>query len=56
MPVPGRTVCLLLMASTRHAAIDAWEAGAGDELLEAIDASYDAVVAKLPERDRPRSG
>ena len=25
-----------------------------DELLEAIDASYDAVVAKLPKRDRPR--
>ena len=24
-----------------------------DELLEAIDASYDAVVAKLPKRDRP---
>ena len=27
-----------------------------DELREAIDASYDAVVAKLPKRDRPRSG
>ena len=27
-----------------------------DELLEAIDASYDAVVAKLPKKDRPRSG
>lgn len=27
-----------------------------DELLEAIDASYDAVVAKLPKRDRPHSG
>jgi predicted DNA-binding protein (MmcQ/YjbR family) len=26
-----------------------------DELLEAIDASYDAVVAKLPRRDRPTS-
>jgi predicted DNA-binding protein (MmcQ/YjbR family) len=25
-----------------------------DELLEAIDASYEAVVAKLPKRDRPR--
>jgi hypothetical protein len=25
-------------------------------LLEAIDASYDAVVAKLPDKDRPRSG
>lgn len=24
-----------------------------DELLEAVDASYDAVVAKLPKRDRP---
>jgi len=24
-----------------------------DELLEAIDASYDAVVAKLPKRERP---
>jgi predicted DNA-binding protein (MmcQ/YjbR family) len=24
-----------------------------DELREAIDASYDAVVAKLPKRDRP---
>ncbi len=24
--------------------------------LEAIDASYDAVVAKLPKGDRPRSG
>jgi predicted DNA-binding protein (MmcQ/YjbR family) len=23
------------------------------ELLEAVDASYDAVVAKLPKRDRP---
>jgi predicted DNA-binding protein (MmcQ/YjbR family) len=28
----------------------------GDELLEAVDASYDAVVAKLPKKDRPRSG
>jgi len=27
-----------------------------DELREAIDASYDAVVAKLPKKDRPRSG
>jgi predicted DNA-binding protein (MmcQ/YjbR family) len=27
-----------------------------DELLEAIDASYDAVVARLPKKDRPRSG
>src|SRR5215468_2849733 len=27
-----------------------------DELLEAIDASYDAVVAKLPKKDRPRNG
>jgi len=24
-----------------------------DELLEAIDASYDAVVSKLPRKDRP---
>jgi predicted DNA-binding protein (MmcQ/YjbR family) len=24
-----------------------------DELLEAVDASYDAVVAKLPKKDRP---
>ncbi len=24
-----------------------------DEILEAIDASYDAVVAKLPKRERP---
>jgi predicted DNA-binding protein (MmcQ/YjbR family) len=24
-----------------------------EELLEAIDASYDAVVAKLPRKDRP---
>jgi predicted DNA-binding protein (MmcQ/YjbR family) len=24
-----------------------------DELLEAVDASYDAVVSKLPKRDRP---
>jgi predicted DNA-binding protein (MmcQ/YjbR family) len=24
-----------------------------DELLEAIDASYDAVVAKLPKKERP---
>ncbi|MGI8331553.1 MmcQ/YjbR family DNA-binding protein [Actinomadura scrupuli] len=24
-----------------------------EELLEAIDASYDAVVAKLPKKDRP---
>jgi predicted DNA-binding protein (MmcQ/YjbR family) len=27
-----------------------------DELREAIDASYDAVVARLPKKDRPRSG
>src|SRR4029077_1823324 len=27
-----------------------------DELLEAIDASYDAVVAKLPRKDRPVAG
>ena len=25
----------------------------GDELLEAVDASYDAVVSKLPKKDRP---
>jgi predicted DNA-binding protein (MmcQ/YjbR family) len=25
----------------------------GEELLEAIDSSYDAVVSKLPKRDRP---
>jgi predicted DNA-binding protein (MmcQ/YjbR family) len=25
----------------------------GDELLEAVDASYDAVVGKLPKKDRP---
>ena len=24
-----------------------------DELLEAIDASYDTVVSKLPKKDRP---
>jgi len=24
-----------------------------DELLEAVDASYDFVVAKLPKKDRP---
>jgi len=24
-----------------------------DELLEAVDASYDAIVAKLPKKDRP---
>jgi predicted DNA-binding protein (MmcQ/YjbR family) len=24
-----------------------------DEVLEAVDASYDAVVARLPKRDRP---
>jgi predicted DNA-binding protein (MmcQ/YjbR family) len=24
-----------------------------DELLEAVDASYDAVVSKLPKKDRP---
>jgi predicted DNA-binding protein (MmcQ/YjbR family) len=27
-----------------------------DELFEAIDASYDMVVAKLPKKDRPPSG
>ncbi len=26
-----------------------------EELLEAIDASYDAVVAKLPKKNRPRA-
>lgn len=26
-----------------------------DELLEAIDASYDAVVSRLPKKDRPTS-
>jgi predicted DNA-binding protein (MmcQ/YjbR family) len=25
----------------------------GDELREAVDASYDAVVSKLPKKDRP---
>lgn len=28
----------------------------GDELMEAIDASYDAVVSKLPRKDRPAAG
>jgi predicted DNA-binding protein (MmcQ/YjbR family) len=27
-----------------------------DELLEAIDASYDTVVSKLPKKDRPAAG
>jgi predicted DNA-binding protein (MmcQ/YjbR family) len=27
-----------------------------DELLEAIDASYDAVASKLPRKDRPPAG
>jgi predicted DNA-binding protein (MmcQ/YjbR family) len=27
-----------------------------DELLDAVDASYDAVVAKLPKRERPTVG
>jgi predicted DNA-binding protein (MmcQ/YjbR family) len=27
-----------------------------DELCEAIDASYEAVVSKLPRKDRPASG
>jgi predicted DNA-binding protein (MmcQ/YjbR family) len=27
---------------------------ADDELLEAVDASYDAVVSRLPKKDRPR--
>jgi predicted DNA-binding protein (MmcQ/YjbR family) len=26
-----------------------------DELLEAVDASYEAVVAKLPKKDRPQA-
>jgi predicted DNA-binding protein (MmcQ/YjbR family) len=25
----------------------------GEELLEAIDASYSAIVSKLPKKDRP---
>ncbi len=27
-----------------------------DELLEAVDASYQAVVSKLPKKDRPAAG
>jgi predicted DNA-binding protein (MmcQ/YjbR family) len=27
----------------------------GDELIEAIDASYDTIVSKLPKRERPGS-
>ena len=27
-----------------------------DELIEAIDASYEAVVSKLPKKDRPPAG
>ena len=27
-----------------------------DELLEAVDASYDTVVSKLPKKDRPAPG
>jgi predicted DNA-binding protein (MmcQ/YjbR family) len=27
-----------------------------DEVLEAVDTSYDAVVARLPKRDRPAAG
>jgi predicted DNA-binding protein (MmcQ/YjbR family) len=27
-----------------------------DEVLEAVDASYDSVVSKLPRRERPTSG
>ncbi len=27
-----------------------------DELIEAVDASYEAVVSKLPKKDRPRAG
>ena len=25
-----------------------------DELIEAVDSSYDTVVSKLPKKDRPR--
>jgi predicted DNA-binding protein (MmcQ/YjbR family) len=28
----------------------------GDELIEAVDASYSAVVSKLPRKDRPPAG
>jgi predicted DNA-binding protein (MmcQ/YjbR family) len=28
----------------------------GEELLEAVDASYEAVVSKLPKKDRPPAG
>jgi len=28
----------------------------GEELLEAIDASYQAVISKLPKKDRPAPG
>ena len=27
-----------------------------DELIEAVDASYDAIVRKLPKKDRPAAG
>jgi predicted DNA-binding protein (MmcQ/YjbR family) len=30
-----------------------WESLLDDELLEAIDASYSAIVSKLPKKDRP---
>ena len=29
---------------------------ADEEILEAVDASYDTIVAKLPKKDRPVSG
>lgn len=45
-----------VMAYIGRSGWNSLQIGAGipdDEILEAVDASYDAVVAKLPKRERP---
>jgi len=50
---PGEASVMAYIGRSGWNSLRAGGAIPDDELLEAIDASYDAVVAKLPKKDRP---
>ncbi|WP_244162270.1 MmcQ/YjbR family DNA-binding protein [Micromonospora eburnea] len=52
-PVPGRRPPLPYIGRSGWNTLRLDGGIPDDELIEAVDGSYDAVVAKLPKRERP---
>jgi predicted DNA-binding protein (MmcQ/YjbR family) len=50
---PGEATAMRYIGRSGWNTLQAGGAIPDDELLEAVDASYDAVVSKLPRKDRP---